>query len=185
MVIPDFVGYYVSRTGQMYSDRKWMRGSVSVVDEAFRHPVASFVGDRGYVRACLRVAVGGKHRSVSRTVHQMVLRAWVGPPPFKGAMCRHLDGVKTNNSLDNLAWGTSKENHADRELHGSNWRGEHHPSAKLTDAKVREIRRLAKAGMSGADIGRKFGISGVSAVRVIRGLRWKHVAVDGGVNDAS
>lgn len=47
----------------------------------------------------------------------MVLRAFVGEPPA-GHECRHLDGDRQNNALDNLAWGTRAENVADTIRHG-------------------------------------------------------------------
>lgn len=60
-------------------------------------------------------------------VHHLVLLAFVGPKPEsangKRAVCRHLDGDPTNNAPFNLAWGTDKENAADRRAHGREWRG--------------------------------------------------------------
>ena len=60
-----------------------------------------------------------KHRSghlyvsLGRTkrgqVHRFVMAAF-GPPCLPGQECRHLDGDPENNRIDNLAWGTRKEN---------------------------------------------------------------------------
>jgi hypothetical protein len=52
--------------------------------------------------------------------------------------CRHLDGNRSNNRLDNLAWGTPLENGADKARHGTA-KGERNGRAKLTAAKVRRI----------------------------------------------
>lgn len=49
-------------------------------------------------------------------VHHIVLTTFVGPCP-EGLECRHLDGVKTNCRLSNLAWGTVTENAEDRKKH--------------------------------------------------------------------
>lgn len=49
-------------------------------------------------------------------VHTMVLEAFVEPRP-EGLQCRHLDGDPSNNRLENLAWGTSRENGQDRSRH--------------------------------------------------------------------
>ena len=51
-------------------------------------------------------------------VHRLVLEAFVGPRPA-GMECRHLDGDPANNHLENLAWGTSKENGEDMTRHGT------------------------------------------------------------------
>lgn len=51
--------------------------------------------------------------------HELVLLAFEGQRPDLGGRCeiRHLDGVKTNNALSNLKYGTVKENYDDRKLH--------------------------------------------------------------------
>ena len=41
--------------------------------------------------------------------HHAVLYAWVGPCP-KGFECDHLNGITTDNRLENLEWVTPEEN---------------------------------------------------------------------------
>lgn len=60
---------------------------------------------------------------VQRPVHQLVLEAFVGPPE-PGQVCRHLNGVSSDNRLSNLTWGTHSENRLDSVGHGT------HPQAK-------------------------------------------------------
>ena len=43
-------------------------------------------------------------------VHRLVAMAFHGPPPFEGAVVRHLNGNKLDNRVENLAWGTQAEN---------------------------------------------------------------------------
>ena len=71
---------------------------------------------------------GHKHVTFSRegetrtfTVHSVVLAAFVGPRP-EGLQVRHFpDRDPANNRLDNLIYGTAKENSEDRdEWHGTN-----------------------------------------------------------------
>lgn len=52
-------------------------------------------------------------------VHELVMMAFDGPRPEIDERCeiRHLDGNKFNNNFSNLAYGTVKENAADRKLH--------------------------------------------------------------------
>ena len=59
-------------------------------------------------------------QSVSRmfNVHELVLLAFRGPRPA-GMYCRHMDGNRLNPTLDNLQYGTPKENSEDRQRHGS------------------------------------------------------------------
>lgn len=79
-------------------------------------------------------------------VHQLVLMAFVGPKPFPEAQGRHLNDVKDDNRLENLAWGTQSENMQDliRNDKFPSRAGENNSAAKLTQAQVDEIRRLYK-----------------------------------------
>lgn len=54
----------------------------------------------------------------THTVHSLVLEAFVGPRP-EGLLCRHLNGVPSDNRVENLAWGTGSENQYDSVKHGS------------------------------------------------------------------
>lgn len=67
----------------------------------------------------VKLALAGHTRTTY--VHELVLRAFVGPRPKTDARgeIRHLDGDKTNNHIDNLKYGTIIENAADRVRHRS------------------------------------------------------------------
>ena len=76
---------------------------------------------------------GDYYRGVSLTqrshyVHRLVLEAFVGPCP-PGQQCRHLNGIPTDNRLENLAWGTPSEDNFDRIRHGT------HQHSKKTECK--------------------------------------------------
>ena len=53
----------------------------------------------------------------NRLVHRLVLETFVGPPE-EGLEACHNNGVKTDNRLSNLRWGTSAENTEDIRRHG-------------------------------------------------------------------
>jgi hypothetical protein len=65
-------------------------------------------GQRGYltVTLCGRI----------RYVHNLVLTTFIGPRPLD-LECRHLNGINTDNRIENLRWGTHKENAEDRIRH--------------------------------------------------------------------
>lgn len=75
-------------------------------------------------------------------VHRLVLEAFVGPPA-EGAEARHLNGIKTDNRVANLAWGTTQENADDRRRHGTatggKMPGTQSPTSKLTREQARAI----------------------------------------------
>lgn len=51
-------------------------------------------------------------------VHRLVLEAFVGPPPFPGALGLHFDDNKLNNHVSNLRWGTYRDNWEDAQRNG-------------------------------------------------------------------
>lgn len=76
--------------------------------------------------SAVTLRVGGK--SVTRSVHRLVLLAHVGPPPSPTHQGAHGDGDRSNNTLGNLRWATGAENNADKHKHGTMARGERHGS---------------------------------------------------------
>lgn len=68
---------------------------------------------RGY----LMVSLSHGTRRMTRTVHLLVAYHFLGPRP-EGMECRHVDGDKTHNSVDNLDWGTQSQNTLDQVAHG-------------------------------------------------------------------
>ncbi|WP_439629144.1 HNH endonuclease signature motif containing protein [Gemmata sp.] len=105
-------------------------------------------------------------------VHRLVLEALAGPCP-PGMQTRHLDGNKRNNRATNLAWGTPAENAADRARHGTIPCGSRSGSAKLTEARVREILHLYQTTCPNrAALMRQFGVSWSTINRIVQGTTW-------------
>ena len=65
----------------------------------------------------LHVVLEGR---VDRSVHHLVLEAFIGPCP-PGLMARHADDDPTNNNLRNLSWGTRSYNSYDAIRNGRHW----------------------------------------------------------------
>lgn len=86
-------------------------------------------------------------------VHRLVLLAFVGKPCDGEEGC-HRNGVKTDNRVANLRWGTRSENQNDKVRHGS--RG---GPAKLTSEQVARIRSRRTAGETQQSIADAFGVS--------------------------
>jgi len=117
--IPTYSSYEISNYGQVR--RIGSNKNLSASTKKGKHP---------YQR--VHLCKDGKAKYL--LVHRLVLEAFVGPCP-PGYQCLHLDNNPRNNRLDNLKWGTPKENHStiDRT-------GEKNGRAKLTSADVKYIR---------------------------------------------
>jgi len=66
----------------------------------------------GYQQVCLKSAGVLNFRYV----HHLVLNAFRGSRP-EGKETRHLNGIRSDNRLENLAWGTRQENMKDKIRH--------------------------------------------------------------------
>jgi hypothetical protein len=109
-------------------------------------------------------------------LHAVVLLAFVGARPA-GMQCRHLDGNKLNNRLENLRWGTAKENASDSCRHGTLRTGSRQSQAKLTESSVLDIRRRAKTGGVGVQrqLSTEYGVSDTIISHVVSRKTWRHV----------
>lgn len=119
----------------------------------------------------LAVGVGENHRTTH--VHRLMALTWFGPPPFAGAVVRHIDGDRFNNCVSNLVWGSYAENSADQARHGTRMDGERNPMARLDRASVAQMRSLRATGRTFKSIASQFGVSAMTAHRAITGGSWK------------
>lgn len=161
--VPGFPGYEVSDTGLVRSWKK-RRNCAPIPTEPRLLTPQRWGGP--YAQVLLRNDDGPK----AMHVHRLVLLAFAGPAD--GRVARHLDGDPSNNNLNNLAWGTYKENSADQVRHGTSHLGDRHPLAKLTEAKVREI---MASDESGASLSRRMGVCTSAIYNVRQGWTWNHV----------
>ncbi len=167
--IPNFPGYVAGSDGSIWSNRT--RGAAarySLLSDQWRK--LAFARVCGY----WQVTLCGNGRRVCRHVHPLILRAFVGPPA-PGHECRHLDGSRTNNRLDNLAWGTRLENNQDKIAHGRSRPGSQNLKAKVNEDQVRELRRLSSEGWTPTALAAKFGISVCTACKIKNRRMWRHV----------
>jgi hypothetical protein len=164
--VPEFPDYYVGTNGSVWSylNGRWGPGNKP-------HQLKPGLGRVGYLTVVL--CRDGKH--VTMNVHRLVLEAFVGPCPEGMEGC-HNDGIRTNNRLENLRWDTPKNNQADRVKHGTDFRGERSPSAKLREEDVREIKRLLRQGWLHRKIARKYGVVQSLISGINTGKRWRYVS---------
>lgn len=156
--VPDDWRYQVSNRGRVRSYR--------------RGPPILMTPERHQRRGHLRLRIDG----VTRTVHSLVLEAFVGPRP-EGAIARHLNDIPDDNRVENLAWGTLRENYFDAVRNGRRMgvRGTKNGQARISEDAVKAIMRSREPSSATAP---RYGISR-SAVKLIRaGVTWKHVPRD-------
>jgi len=172
--IPGYEGLYeVSDLGSVRGLPRscGMRGGLSRVVPGKVLALSTVTG--GYAAVCL--TRDGKSRT--KTVHPIVLDAFVGPRP-DGMQACHENGVRTDNRLANLRWGTATENWGDRRRHGRDVTGERHPNALLTDAEVLAARARFAAGESLPELAAAFGLSRSGMSNVLLGASYSHLPLE-------
>lgn len=72
---------------------------------------------------------------------QLIMRAFIGPPPEGKGLVRHLDDNPENNILENLAWGDHNDNMQDAIRNGHMGKGS--PAAISSGLKLKGRKRTA------------------------------------------
>lgn len=139
-----------------------------------RKKLKLFNTGKGYLAARIRYENGPK----TKLVHSLVLEAFVGARPKNMEAC-HLDGVRDNNKLSNLKWGTRKENHGHKKLHGTHQAGSKNPVSKLNEKDVRYIRenfkRVSFHDSNTDRFMKEFGLARSTINDIVNRKRWKHI----------
>lgn len=173
--IPNFPDYFASDDGEIYSMKPI--NQFTQIPEKPRMLKKSLDKD-GYFRVTLR-----KDKSaVIRRVSALILETFVSSRPDGMLACHGING-KRNNSINNLYWGSPSRNSGlDKIRDGTMQNGEKNGFAKLTEAQVREIKRLyssyGKNGLTQQELAKKFNISDTTIYQIVRGITWKHTRLN-------
>lgn len=88
----------------------------------------------------LRVTLYKDGKTKNHYVHVLVAKAFI-PNPENKKQVNHINGIKTDNRIENLEWMTCSENIIHAFANGLSKSGCKHGRAKFTAEQVREIRR--------------------------------------------
>ena len=154
--------YYISSNGQV----------LSILNE--REIILRTRLDR-YGYEVVTLHVGGK--ALTRKIHRLVAIAFI-PNPDGLETVNHIDGIKTNNTVNNLEWKSVADNHTHAFKIGLHTIGENRKAGrkvKLNNSSVKEIKALIKEGYSNTEIGRLYGVSCGCIYSIRVGKSWKHI----------
>lgn len=165
--IPNFEYMYsVTQEGVVYSYLN-NRGKLTATPRIM-HP---YVGKtNGYLICKLR-----KNKTrVGYCVHRLVLETFVGKRP-EGMEARHLNGDKKDPRLENLKWGTYKENAMDACRHGVM----HCHNKKLREEEVRLIYKFKGSRFTQTYVGKMFKVSNATVSLIWSNSMWKYLDLGG------
>lgn len=168
-----FPGYRVGDDGTVWS--KWRRGGGKGKGSTSLGTTWRLckVGNKGYPH----LKLFRDKKRYPRSVHILVLQAFVGPCP-EGMECCHNDGNKTNNWITNLRWDTPKANQNDRKKHGTDMIGQKHPYHILKEEDIPRIFKARAEGKILRQIGEEFNVSFCAIHDVLQRKTWRHISVN-------
>ena len=162
--IPGWEGLYeVSRLGEVRGLPKQIKNNLGVSRYWKARQLQRFSSPSGY--QVVNLSCEGFNQQ--RKVHQLVLEAFVGPRS-DGQQCRHLDNDPANNKLENLVWGSAKENGKDKSAHGAA-KGDRNPKAKVTAFQAYMVQT---SSLKGAALSKVTGLTRQHIYRIQSGRRW-------------
>jgi len=121
-----------------------------------------------------RVALSKNGIEKKLRIHQLIARAFI-PNPLNKPQVNHINGIKTDNKIENLEWCTFQENMTHAKNQGLRARGEGHGNRKLNNEKVLLIRKMAKKGIKYTVIAKKMGTCPNTVSNAATGKSWTHI----------
>ena len=172
--IPNFHGYEINQFGTIRS--YWIqkhsigkRGFITTLSKDY-HLLKPSQDKDGY----FFVRLAKNKQYFTKRVHRLMLEAFKGQAlPYYQAL--HNDDNKRNNHIDNLRWGTHKENMKDKVKNGLQPRGMDSLNAKLNDKQVLMIKKLLTQGETTRKIAQIFKIGQRTVMDIKQGISWRHI----------
>lgn len=108
--------------------------------------------------------------------HRLIYELVTGSPIPTGAEVMHTCDNRPCLEFSHLILGTHQQNISDCVMKGRQAKGERKPAAKLTEATVRDMRRLWRtSGLAWAHLGTLYGVAAPTAKKACLRLSWRHV----------
>lgn len=121
----------------------------------------------------LRLGMACFNKKKDVNINRLVAIAFLPNPENKAEVC-HIDDNPLNNDVENLFWGTHRENMQDSKNKLRHAHGERHGMAKLTNLVISLIRKDLKT-MTSKQVRDKYSLSEGAANRIKHKKIWKYV----------
>jgi hypothetical protein len=154
--------YYLNEKGEIFSKNS---GEL--------RKLATTINNKGY--ECITIYI--EQKKTTKKLHRMLLETFK-PTEDKSLQSNHIDGIKTNNHIDNLEWVTASRNmeHSYELNLREPRKGEKNCGAKLTEIQVKQLKGLHMTGQyKQRELAEIFLISDSQVSRIVNNNQWKHL----------
>lgn len=170
--IPGYVGFYEANTsGEIRGidrivfsrDGKWHKIETKRIKIRY--------SGRGWGHVILGRGLGDR---ISYSASRLIALTFI-PNPDNKPQVNHINGIKTDNRVENLEWVTNQENcfHRTRVLGKSTL--DSHGKAKLKSEQIYLIRLFRSHGLAYHKIGEIFGVKAPAIMQIIKGTIWRGI----------
>lgn len=111
----------------------------------------------------------------AKAVHRLILMTFKPNKLCKKLQARHLNGIRKDNRISNLDWGTASENAKDRVAHGTQVRGAKVIHSRLNEDQIRDIRYLYAFGARKRTLAKHFSVHESSIGKITSRKSWSHI----------
>jgi len=176
--------YLISNKGRLYSKKRI--GRLKEDGSGGKIYGGSFpkgeIDKDGYIRVFLT----SKDENLRKRfiLHRLVAMTFI-PNPENLPVVNHKNGIKLDNSIENLEWTTVTENNRHAYKTGLNsieestkrlprFKGEKHAMSKLTEEDVDKMFQMYNNGSTKAELAKYFNVTPTTSGRILNGKSWKH-----------